>query len=204
MSLGEVSFAVEVINRLQLAITTVGFFSNAATYVTLTFNSGRLSPLILLLINHQALMDTAVCGLGSLYILLPTRMWFIGSHIVDVLICHVWHTQMLYWTCVAVSALNLVLIAVELYIMICKPFVYLSVTRRHFFYGFAVEYFISIVGNVVYYLHTKFVDGVCSVQRHHEGFWYRFNYGYNFVILTVFWLFPLVAFAFLYGYVVYT
>ena len=66
MSPSKVSLAVDVINRLQLAITSVGFFANAATYVTLTFNSERLSPLVLLLIKHQALIDTVVCGMGSL------------------------------------------------------------------------------------------------------------------------------------------
>ena len=43
----EVSFAVDVINRVQLAITSVGFFANAATYLTLKYNGDRFSPLIL-------------------------------------------------------------------------------------------------------------------------------------------------------------
>ena len=64
--LHEVSFAVDVINRVQLAISSAGFFANAATYLTLTFNGGRFSPLILLLIKHQALLDMGVCGMGSL------------------------------------------------------------------------------------------------------------------------------------------
>ena len=204
MSPSKVSFAVDVINRLQPVITSVGFFANAATYVTLTFNSERLSPLILLLIKHQALIDTAVCGMGSLQFVLPTRMWFSGSRIVDFLICHCWHTQLLFWACVLVSTLNLLLIAVERYIMICKPFVYLSVKRRHFFYGFALLYFASVFGAVPYFLHTKFIDGECSIQIPHEGFWYRFNYGYSFFVMFAFYIFPTVAFAFLYGYVAYT
>ena len=158
--------------------------------MTLTFNSGRLSPLILLLIKHQALINAAMCGMGSLYRFLPTRMWFTGSCIVDYLICHAWHTQLLFWICVSVRALNLLMIAVERYIMICKPFVYLSVTRRHFFYGFAVDYFLSTLGAVSYHLYTRFIDGECSIQIHHEGFWYRFHYGYSFIMLP-FTSFPL-------------
>ncbi len=131
-------------------------------------------------------------------------MWFTGSRIVDFLICHCWHAQWLFWACVSVSALNLVLIAVERYIMICKPFVYLSVTKRHFFYGLALLYFASVFGAVPYFLHTKFADGQCSIQIPHEGFWYRFNYGYSFFVVFAFYILPTVAFAFLYGYVAYT
>ena len=132
-------------------------------------------------------------------------MWFTGSRIVDFLICHCWHAQWLFWACVSVSALNLVLIAVERYIMICKPFVYLSLTRRHVFYGFALLYFASVCVAVPYFHQTKFVDGKCSIQIHREGgFWYRFNYGYSLFITFILYLLPIVAFAFLYGYVAYT
>ena len=199
-----VSFAEVVINRVQLAITCAGFFANAATYVTLAFNGGRFSPLILLLLKHQSLLDMGACGIGSLYIFLPTRYLLTGRRIVDVTVCHVWHSQMIFWTCVSVSSWNLVLIGVERYIMICKPFVYLSVTRRHFFYSFAVLYVGCIVCEFPLYIHMQFVDGECSVQLFHEGFWFHLHKHYAFFVMFVFYVLPVVAFGFIYGYVAYT
>ena len=199
--LHEVSFAVDIINRIQLAITCVGFFANAATYLTLTFNGGRFSPLILLLIKHQSLLDMVACGMMSLSLFLPTGNWLTGSRTVDVVICYIWHSQMLIWTCVCISAWNLVLIGVERYIMICKPFVYLSVTRKHFIYSFAVLYVGCLVCLFPFYLHMSFVDGECSNQVHSEGFWRRFYYGYGYFITFAVYILPVEAFTFIYGYV---
>ena len=195
----EVSFAVVVINRVQLAITSAGFFANAATYLTLTFNGGRFSPLILLLIKHQALLDIGVCGMGSLYFLLPTRKWLTGSHIADVIVCHMWHSQMIYWTCVSIGVWNLVLIGVERYIMICKPFIYLSATRKHFFYSFAILHIGCLIITFPYYLNMNLADGECSMKLHSEGFWRRFYYGYGYFITFAVYILPVVAFVFIYG-----
>ena len=202
--LHEVSFAVDVINRVQLAIASAGFFANAATYLTLTFNGGRFSPLILLLLKHQALVDMGACGMGSMYLFLPAGRWFTGSRTFDFVVCHSWHNQIIFWTCVSVSVWNLVLIGVERYIMICKPFVYLSVTRKHVFYSFAVLYVGCIVCLLPSYLQMNFVDGDCSQQHYAEGFLHHFYKGYSFFILLAFYILPVVAFELLYGYVAYT
>ena len=196
-----VSFPVIVINRVQLAITCVGFFANAATYLTLTFNGGRFSPLILLLIKHQSLLDTGACGMGSLYLFLPLGNWLTGSRVVDFVVCHTWHNQIIFWTCVSISAWNLVLIGVERYAMICKPFVYGCVTRRHIFYSFAVLYVGCLVCLIPSYLQMDVIDGECSLQLYSEGFWNHFYYGYSFFIMLAFYILPVAAFTFLYVYV---
>ena len=200
---GEVSFAVVVINRVQLTITSAGFFANAATYLTLTFNGGQFSPLILLLLKHQSLLDTGVCGMGSLYLLLPTGYWLTGSRIVDFIICHSWHNQLIFWTTLVISVWNLVLIGVERYIMICKPFVYTSVTRKHFLYSFVFLYVGCIISTFPCCGRMNLVDGECSFTIDVDGFWLRFKYGYSFFVLFAFYLLPVVAFAFTYGYVSY-
>ena len=195
----EVLLAVVVINRVQLAITSAGFFANAATYLTLTFNGGRFSPLILLLIKHQALLDMGACGMGSLYQFLPTGRWLTGSRAVDDLICHIWHNQMIFWICMTISIWNLVLIGIERFIMICKlkPFDYLSVTRRHFFYSFVALYVACVILLIPSYLKMDLVDGVCLTFRYSEGFWYRFYLAYGFNNIIVFYVLPVGAFVFL-------
>ena len=195
----EVVFAVVVINRVQLAITCAGFFANAATYLTLTFNGGWFSPLILLLLKHQSLLDMGACGMGSLYLFLPTGRWLTGSLIVDFVVCHSWHTQMIFWICVTISIWNLVLIGVERFIMIRKPFLYGSVTRKHFFYSFAVVYVGCLICVFPSSLRLNLVDGECSMHGHSERFWYRFFYVHSFVIIIAFYVLPVMAFVFLYG-----
>ena len=200
----EASFAVYVINRVQLAITCAGFFANAATYLTLASNVGRFSPLILLLIKHQSLLDMAACGMGSLYLFLPTGNWLTGIRIVDFVVCHGWHIQSIFWTCFSISTWNLVLIGVERYVMICKPFLYLSVTRRLIFYTLAVLYVGCLVCLIPSYIQIDFVDGECLHPYNSEGFSHYFYYGYSFFIMFAFYILPVAAFVFIYGYVAYT
>ena len=195
----EVSFAVDVINRVQLAITSVGFFANAATYLTLKYNGDRFSPLILLLIKHQSLLDMVACGIGSLYFFLPTRKLLTGSRTLDVMVCHIWHSQIIYWTCVTLSVWNLVLIGVERYIKICNPFVYLSVTRRHFFYSFVILHIGCNLVTFSLYINMNLVNGECSMTPSSEGFWRRFYYGYCYFVSFAVYVLPVVAFVFIYG-----
>ena len=49
---GPDSLVITVISRIQLVLTCAGFFANAATFVPLTLNGGRFSPLIRLLLKH--------------------------------------------------------------------------------------------------------------------------------------------------------
>ena len=150
---------ITVINRVQLVVTCAGFLANGATYLTLSYNGGRFSMLILLVIKHQALVDMGICGMGALYLLLPATNWLTGNRIADFIVCHAWHSQGIVWGNVFVSTWNIVLIGVERYIMICKPFMYNTVTKRTFFYPFAGIYVGSFVFLIPTYIQVHFVDG---------------------------------------------
>ena len=187
---------ITVINRVQLVITCVGFFANGATYLTLSCNGGRFSMLILLVIKHQSLVDMGVCVMGALYLLLPARNWLTGNRIADVIVCYTWHSQGMFWVIVSVSTWNIVLLGVERYILICKPFLYNTVTKRQFFYAFAAIYVGSFVFLIPSYIQVHFINGEClsqSIMGH------DFYYAISFVIIFSFYFIPVGAFVFIYG-----
>ena len=188
-----------VINRVQLVITCAGFLANGATYLTLSCNGGRFSMLILLVIKHQALVDTGVCGMGAMYLLLPATHWLTGNRVVDVIVCHTWHSQGMFWGNVFVSSWNLVLIGVERYIMICKPLHYNTVTKRQFLYAFAAVYVGSFVIMIPTYIQVEFVNGECLWQSIMGYVGQHFYHVYSFVIISIFYLFPVGAFVIIYG-----
>ena len=196
-------FVITVINNVQLAMTGIGFFANGAAYLTLTCNSEHLSPLILLIIKHQSLVDMVACGMGTLYQVLPATNWSIGSRIADFVVCYVWHSQGLFWVFVSVSIWNLVLIGIERYVMICKPFLYASVTKKHCRYAFGGLYFGCFVSMIPGYLQMHFVDDHCVAEHYFRGEFSRHFYtGYSFFIIMAFYILPVAAFVFLYGYVI--
>ena len=190
---------ITVINRVQLVITCAGFLANGATYLTLTCNGGRFSMLILLILKHQSLVDMGICGMGAIYLLLPARNWLTGNHVADSIVCYIWHSQGMFWGNVLVSTWNLVLIGVERYIMICKPFLYNTVTKRQFLYAFIGIYVGSFVFLIPTYIQVHFINGECLWQTIMGDFGFHFYYGYSFAILCVFYFSPVGAFVFLYG-----
>ena len=190
---------ITVINRVQLVVTCAGFLANGATYLTLSCNGERFSMLILLVIKHQALVDMGICGMGALYLLLPATNWLTGNRIADFIVCHAWHSQGMFWGNVFVSTWNLVLIDVERYIMICKPFIYNTVTKRQLFYAFAGTYVGSFVFVIPVYIAVHFVNGECLWQSIMGNFGHNFYYGYSIFVFFIFYFFPVGAFVFIYG-----
>ena len=193
-------FVVTIIYCVQLGLTGVGFVANGATYLTLTCNGERFIPLILLLIKHQSLLDMVACAFGTMRQMLPASNWLTGNRIADFVVCHFWHSQGIFWTVVSVSIWNLVLIGFERYIMICKPFLYCSVTRRHVRYAFATFYFGGIVASIPHFLQTHFVDDECLSEHYFSGEFSDYVYiGHGFFIMIAFYVLPVVAFIFIYG-----
>ena len=201
---GADSLVITIISRIQLVLTCAGFFANAATFVTLTLNGGRFSSLIRLLIKHQSMVDLGTCAMGFAYLLLPAGHWVTGSRVADFVFCYTWHSQGLYWAAVFVSIWNLVLIGIERYMMICQPFVYNTVTRKHFLCTFAGIYALSFVCLIPAYMQVHFAGGVCLPEHYFSGnFGHNLYYGFSIFTLFVFYLIPVGAFVFLYGYVTF-
>ena len=75
----------------------------------------------------------------------------------DFVICQCWHGQALYWAMIFVSVYNLVLIAFERFLAICKPLHHERFNERRFRNIVSVFYFYSFtIGQAGSYFQVKF------------------------------------------------
>ena len=121
------TFTRNILDWTQLVITAVGFLTNFTVFVTLKLNGNNFTSDILLLLKHQASVDSFAC-VTALLLLVQRPMWISGYEWLDRIICHIWHSQFLYWTCIFLSGWNLGCIALERYLAVCKPL-------RHQYFG---------------------------------------------------------------------
>ena len=100
-----------VFNNIQLTVSITGALLNILTFMALNRVSS-LNRLVSLLLKHQAFLDFLVCLFGAIIIQQPF-MWTVGIHVIDITLCHVWHSLALYWWVVQISIWNLVLLAID-------------------------------------------------------------------------------------------
>ncbi len=154
---------IKIMDRCQFAITTIGFITNIVTMVTLLTNGKRFYRPTRIVFVQQSVADALVCLIASLVIFQPF-MWLTGYYYVDIILCHVWHGQALFWGCVTLSTYNLVLISYERYLSVCKPFKYTRLTRMS---GkkIGINFFVLVVLSLFIthgtYIQTRLEAGQC-------------------------------------------
>ena len=58
--------------------------------------------------------------MAAIMVLAPP-MWTSGNYILNLFVCHVWHSQIIYWHFYLISVWNLVTVAIERFISVVKP-----------------------------------------------------------------------------------
>ena len=192
----------EMFDLSQLILTIIGFFANIATVVTMTVNGKAFSPILLALLKHQSIIDATACLMVGV-LLVQTPMWLPGYYVLDLLMCHVWNGQVLYWYFALISTWNLVCLAYERYLAVCKPFAHIELTHKKLYIVIALVYihnFIIIFGG---FLQTRIVDGVCRSQYFIDGEEVvKFFFVYSFVWFTNIYVVPCAFFVVFYGLVI--
>ncbi len=79
----------EIIDRVQLSMTIIGFLGNVISYITLHRNGNTFtSPTVLRLLKNQSFVDSLVCLIGSIFVSQPA-MWTTSNYTFSYFVCQV-------------------------------------------------------------------------------------------------------------------
>ena len=134
----------EALDNLQLIMTAIGVIANAVTIVLLWKAGQRFTSLIRVLLQHQSFVDGLICFLAIPLLKQPFN-WKTGDKAYDIFMCHIWHSQVFFWSAIYVSVWNLVLIAIERYIAVIHPLKHNDFTKGKLFIIIAIVYITACI-----------------------------------------------------------
>lgn len=192
------------LDQFQLGMTIIGFFANTVTAITLVKNGRAFTPATLMLLVHQSCVDSITCGMASLLLVTP-YYWVSGYYVIDILLCHAWHGQAVYWGMVFVSIWNLVCLAFERYLAVVRPFYHANFTPEKLRFFFVALYIGCIIAPCGAYIHTRLENGKCLPKYFMDGpavemFFKFFSVG----TFVYYYCIPCTFFCFFYGSVLVT
>lgn len=82
----------EAIKHIQISVAVIGFLANMWTLFVLKKTEGVMGKLLCILLQHQAVLDATVCAF-AVAIMTQPDMWTTGLTTLDVIVCHIWHSQ---------------------------------------------------------------------------------------------------------------
>ena len=145
------------------ALTSVGLVANTMAWITLVNKKEGLNKVIVLLFQHQSVIDVIVC-LISLSLSIVPRTWYTGIKMLDTFLCYIWRSQMLYWWFFYVSMGNLMLLAVERYVAVCYPFKHNDISRAHVKVALAIIYVCVSIIVTLQHIDDFDVIGACDFR----------------------------------------
>ena len=154
---------------------------------------------MLSVIRNLAIVDTLICLLGVIITAQPF-MWLPGQFIPDILVCFVWHSQMIYWALVFISVYSLVVLAYERFLAVCKPFSHQEFTHNKLYLFFLIMCFINILTSIAAVLQMRFFNGKCLSKfiMDTQGIYIYFDV-YVIYGVTFYHLIPCTLFVYFYG-----
>ena len=203
---GRNSILWQILDRSLPVITITGFVANMATAITLVAHSETLSPIVCTLLRHQSILDAMACLSGAILIIQPANWIPGGWWVLDIIICHAWNSQTVFWWFLCGSICNLVTLAFERYIAVCKPLYHVQFTRRRFYLGMGGCYFLNAALLVGSSLQIQMIDGECvsefllvgeDAQRYYKAYavaCFLYSYFIPTIFLCLFYGLVLITF----------
>ena len=191
---------IPALYAMQVIINLIGIFTNTFTLAALVCIGRQFSPCIRLLLVHQSWIDSWVCLQGFILQVQPYK-WRTGNVGFDTFVCHIWHSQTVFWGSVDISIFGLVMIACERYIATCHPLKHLSITPKSFMIAIiCVNVFSMVILMMPSYFQSSMKDGICTTDFYFSGPAFdRLMSGYPIIIFIVTYFLPCVLFIFFYG-----
>ena len=196
--------AKSILLTTQYIMTSIGALANLVTFIVLQKGFSTFSPVNLFLLKSQAMIDLIICTCGTIMVL-QTPMWITGNFWFDSIVCHLWHGQFIYWTFVFTSIWNLVIMAYDRFLAICKPFVYGEFDKCKVLKLSSLLFPAGIFATSGALFQIKMKHGNCVSEYLISGV-----AGNNFFVFYGIWLFimyylgPTVIFCILYGRIIVT
>ncbi len=188
----------------DLSLSIIGLLANILAIIVFSKKKSCFARIICILLLHQSILDGLICLL-AIPILVQPSMWTSGVEWMDHVICHVWHTQIIYWIVFLMSVWNLCLLSVERFLAICQPFTHMKLTKKKIYCSLAVLYAINLLYNFIIFLDAIYKDGVCHLDYLSTLNSYQMIMKINKVLWSVFaYIIPLIFFVGLYSKIIYT
>ena len=165
-------------------LSTIGVIANLSASIILFKKDSGFSSHLLVFIKHQVCVDALVCFF-SLVILTQPEMWMTSIKGIDVIICHVWHSQMVYWIFFYVSMFNVMATAVDRYYSICKPLIYQSWNKNKVYFTIPLMYLVALSALVPTCIEIKTENNTC-INAYLLDNQYLIIYNYYMAIETLF------------------
>ena len=182
----------------------MGMCANLFVWFVLIRAGSVFSVPLVTLLKHQSFIDAVAC-LFTFIIIVQPFMWLTGNAIFDVILCQIWHSQGLYWLSVFISAQNLICVASERYLAVCRPFVYMQLRKRKVIIAllFVYMYGILILSGACF--QARYRDGKCTPDFAFDNTAMKqFFFVFSFIWFATFYAFPCIAFCILYFLVLKT
>ena len=159
---------VFIIDVSQTVMAAVGMVANLFALFVLMRPGNAFSMPLTIFLKHQSFLDALALCFTIIGVVQPP-MWGIGNVFFDYIICHIWHSQAFLWWSMFVSGQNLICIAGERYLAVCRPFYYIQIRKNRvycliiFLYVYGITNFIGAVFEV------RFVNRQCVYMYAYDG-----------------------------------
>ena len=150
---------------INAVLASVGMIANTLVMAVLSKSTKSFSILMVRTWQHQSFLDGTVCLLSfitSMQKITKSGFFVSGIDFFDTILCHTLNDQFLYWLFAVLSAQNLVLLAVERYIAVCRPFTYIQLRPKLLYGVFILMYCFAYLTVFSFSTMTRYTNGTCT------------------------------------------
>ncbi len=193
---------LQIYEYFEVTLIIIGAISNLVTFYIFKTHRQKYSRSLLILLKHQSVIDFLVC-VTCIIRFVESYNWMTGFFYFDTFICHMWHSQFLFWYFSCISIWNLVLVSLERFLAVCHPLKYYmmsqnSITRK----SIVLIYVISCL-NVMYTMFQyKLIRNSCIKEYISDNpAFVIFITIMSFIYLLIYYVVPIMTFIIVYLFV---